>query len=90
MVRSAERHKAALHPSTLLPADTRARSVCASGKWIVYSTLRHGIWLLDGLTGKHTLIATPRYAPIGLSTEGNRVYWAENPGQGRILMLKLP
>jgi hypothetical protein len=76
--------------STPVPANTSALSLAGSGKWIVYSTGSHRIWLLDGATGKKTLIAAPKYAPMGLSIEGNHVYWAENPGQGRILMLKLP
>ena len=75
--------------STPVPADTNPLSLAASGNEIVYSTKR-AIWRLDGVSGKNTLLATTAAGPIGLSVEGNRVYWAENLWRGRILMLKLP
>jgi hypothetical protein len=75
--------------STPVPADTNPRSLAASGNQIVYSTKR-AIWLLDGVSGKTTLLATTAADPIGLSIEGNRVYWAENHWRGRILTLTLP
>jgi hypothetical protein len=75
--------------STPVPADTNPLSLAVSGNQIVYSTKRE-IWLLDGISGKRTLVATTTAAPIGLSVEGNHVYWAENLWRGRILMLKLP
>jgi hypothetical protein len=75
--------------STPVPRDTDPLSLAVSGNQIVYST-RHRVWLLDGDSGKDTLVATTAARPIGLSIEGNRVYWAENHWRGRILTLKLP
>jgi hypothetical protein len=80
----------ALLGSTPFPANTYTLPLSVSGNRIVYST-PHGIWLLDGVSGKQTLIATTAAAPIGLNIDGNHVYWAENHrGRGRILTLKLP
>jgi hypothetical protein len=75
--------------STPVPADTDPLSLAVSRNQIVYSTKR-AIWLLDGVSGKNTLLATTTAGPIGLSIEGNRVYWAENLWRGRILTLTLP
>jgi hypothetical protein len=75
--------------STPVPADTNPLSLAASANQIVYSTKR-AIWLLDGVSGKRTLLATTAAGPIGLSIEGNHVYWAENHWRGRILTLRLP
>jgi hypothetical protein len=83
-------HTGAPLGSTPVPADTNPLSLAASGSQIVYSTGRE-IWLLDGLSGKRTLITTAGGRPIGLSVEGKRVYWVENRGhRGSILTLTLP
>jgi hypothetical protein len=82
-------HTGASLGSTPVPADTNPLSLAASGNQIVYSTKR-AIWLLNGVSGKQTLLATTAAGPIGLSIEGNHIYWAENHWRGRILTLKLP
>jgi hypothetical protein len=76
--------------STPVPSASKPRDLSVSGKQVVYSTGRE-IWLLDGLSGKRTLITTAGGRPIGLSVEGKRVYWGENRGhRGSILTLTLP
>lgn len=76
--------------STPVPSTTNPYSLSVSGKRIVYST-KQGIWLLAAASGKRTLITATAHAPIGLSIDGNHVYWAENQRRrGRILTLKLP
>jgi hypothetical protein len=76
--------------STPVPSASKPRCLSVSGTQVVYSTGRE-IWLLDGLSGKRTLVTTAGGRPIGLSVEGKRVYWGENRGQrGSILTLTLP
>jgi hypothetical protein len=76
--------------STPVPSASKPRSLSVSRTQVVYSTGRE-IWLLDGLSGKRTLITTAGGRPIGLSVEEKRVYWAENRGRrGSVLTLALP
>jgi hypothetical protein len=59
--------------------------LAVSGKRIVYTESKR-IWLLDAVTGRRRLLVTAAAAPIGLSIEGTRVFWAEiGDGQGRIV-----
>jgi hypothetical protein len=76
--------------STPVPASTNPGSLAVYGNQIVYSTKR-AIWLLNGISGKRTLVTTTKTPPIGLSIEGKHVYWAENLSRrGHILTLTLP
>jgi hypothetical protein len=94
----------ALLGSSPVPSTFDPSALSVSGKRIVYSTRRE-IWLLDGVSGKRTLITTTAAPPIGLNIEGKRVYWGENRGsrvyhgakcrrvcssRGAILALTLP
>jgi hypothetical protein len=53
---------------------------------IVYHVGRK-IFLLDGVTGKTSLLAVSHEPPVGLSIDGRRVAWAENV---RIRAITLP
>ena len=59
--------------------ETVADELDMAGRRIVYRN-RRDIRVLDGVTGRRSLVATARETPVGLSIEGRRVAWAENWG----------
>ncbi len=75
--------------STTVPS-TISKRISISNQTIVYGTGRQ-IWLLDGITGKRTLLVTAAASPVAVSINGSRVVWGENTGgKSRIVALTIP
>lgn len=67
-----------------VPVPSRARSLAAGGRVVVFSAGPH-VYTLDPRTFRVHSVARTAQAPIGLSVEGTRIAWAENVGgRGRV------
>jgi Tol biopolymer transport system component len=68
-----------------------AENLSFSGRWALYRTGRT-IRALDVLNGRSILIARAANVPVGLSLDGRRVAWAEQPtvSKSRIRAVVLP
>lgn len=76
-------------PPTHALVPSGATDVRAGGGRVVYRVGRV-IWAIEE-TGRRTPVAVAATTPIGLSVNGRRLTWAENPGgHGRIRALTLP